>query len=368
MIHEPAINAIKNAIAMATAQAQGAPKSFEDERDIYTRNGSTADIQVRGVLTSERSWWAYYIEGGNVTYGAIIDALDRAEADPEVKKINLHIKSPGGTVAGMYEAMDRIKAATKPVSVYAYDQVASAAYGLASQADDITLVGKAVAVGSVGVATQMWVHDDLITITSSHAEDKRPDPRTEEGKATIRADLDQYEALFIEAIAEGRGVSVGDVQQNYGRGATYLSAEAVKRGMADAISTTATNRTDAEARTGARATTMNLEKLRAEHPDVYAAAVKTGADNERDRVVAHLELAEGSGDVTAATDAIRAGDGITHAIQARHLKAAMLRRDVEASVSDNDVTAAVDGETQPETKDFNAQVADQLAAMHGLTE
>lgn len=52
---------------------------------------------------------------------------------------------------------------------------------------------------------------------------------------------------------------------------------------------------------------MTLEELKAQCPDVYAAACKEGADAERSRIQAHLKMAGDSGDIKAALPFIESG-------------------------------------------------------------
>lgn len=52
---------------------------------------------------------------------------------------------------------------------------------------------------------------------------------------------------------------------------------------------------------------MTLEELKAQFPDVYAAACKEGADAERSRIQAHLKMAGDSGDIKAALPFIESG-------------------------------------------------------------
>ena len=88
---------------------------------------------------------------------------------------------------------------------------------------------------------------------------------------------------------------------------------------------------------------MNLNELRAQHPDVYEAAVKAGVDQERDRVSAHLTMGEASGDMKTAVDAVKKGDGMTATLQAQYLAAGMNRRDQDSRQEDDTAAAGADG-------------------------
>jgi ClpP class serine protease len=74
-------------------------------------------------------------------YSQIRANVCRALADPNAKTVDLVIDSPGGSVLGLPETADAIRAANhvKPVRAFVTGIAASAAYWLASQASTITL-------------------------------------------------------------------------------------------------------------------------------------------------------------------------------------------------------------------------------------
>lgn len=354
-------------------KATGPEKSYYDPERAYRVSGRTAHIEVKGLLSQDPMPLVMYFGGGNMTYDMIIELLNRAEGDPNIDLIEIDIDSPGGTVAGMFETMERIKSANKTVRVVGYNRVQSAAYALAAVADEFYLAGPAVSVGSLGVAADFFLRDDVVTVVSSNAEDKRPDVSTEEGRATIRAELDEYEALFISAVAEGREVSEAVVKQEFGRGRTFLSAEAIKRGMADGL---LNEKRSAGGGDRGEISAMDLDKLKAEHPAVYQAAVKIGADAERERCSAHLTMAKASGGYDIAAEAIEAGTGCSDAVIAKHTALKLSANTAQARADDNAATEAArqaasgqqqaaDTETD-EPDAFGLAVAEAVRQSHGV--
>ena len=99
---------------------------------------------------------------------------------------------------------------------------------------------------------------------------------------------------------------------------------------------------------------MDLQTLKAQHPDVYAAAAQEGRDQERDRVNAHLTMGEASGDMKTAIGAIGDGSAMTATLQAKYLAAGMNRSDVQARQDDDAEAGAADS--------ANASDADAEAA------
>jgi ClpP class serine protease len=330
-----------------------------------------AVITVEGILTKQPDPLIKFFYGSNTAYDSINAQIGAAEANSKVTAIRFDIDSPGGNVDGLFDTLAAISASTKPKSVYARNAL-SAAYGIAAAAGGpITASGPGASFGSVGTAVSVAVSDSVVTLTSSNAPEKRPDPRTEEGKASIIRHLDAIDSLFVDAIAGGRGVSSQDVRNTFGRGASLLAGDAEQRGMIDGIAgaglRVVDNGTQATAKGGSEAG-MDLEQLKAEHPAVYKAAVESGVQQERDRVTAHIQLGE-TGDMKVALEAVKDGSEITQTTYAAHMAAAINRRDVEARHDDNgDVDGATNGaktEHKNTEDEFQGQVLARLKKLVG---
>lgn len=313
---------------------------------VMTTAGSTAEIHVHGVLTNTPDLMAEYFGGGNTTYPNIIAALAEADANPDVEQITMRFDSPGGSVMGMFDAIAAIKNTTKHVKAVVGSMATSAAYGLASQADEIVAHDRASMVGSIGVVTGGYINKSAVTLTSTNAPDKRPDLETDAGKATVVKQLDDVAALLDDAISEGRGVSIEKINADFGKGGVLLSNEALERGMIDSIRAVSTN-TNPVASGGKQETKamLTLAALKAEHPEAFAAAVEETLGAERDRVNAHLTMGASSGDMTTAVEAVKAGTAMTATLQATYMSAGMNRADVEARAAD-DADAAKTDNTQ----------------------
>ena len=101
----------------------------------------------------------------------------------------LEIDSPGGQIAGISEFADQVAAAGKPIVAYISDIGASAAYWIASAADQV-IIRDTAAAGSVGVVATLRrdkKDNDRIQIVSSQSPRKRVDPETEEGRSVLQA-------------------------------------------------------------------------------------------------------------------------------------------------------------------------------------
>lgn len=279
----------------------------------YKIENRTARMELTGVMSSRRSWlMQLFGYAPSMTYGEFVDALDQAESDDEVDQIAIFMDTPGGEAAGVDDAAVMLAATSKPTTVYAGSQVLSAGYYIASQADKI--IGKPASVfGSIGTAVAMLNDPEVVQIASSDAPRKRPDVSTVEGRRIVQEQLDEMQALFVQRVATGRGVTEDTVRAQFGQGGYFRAENALQRGMIDAIeqpagrteqatgetepteqrtqAPVATNRQSNNENRGNHSKTingsrkkMNLEELKQQFPETFQAAVAEGVNQERKRV------------------------------------------------------------------------------------
>jgi len=376
-------------LTVTAAQCVEHAKNSEPSAEGIPRNlkvaGDVAEIRVEGVLTKKPDFWSWLFGGGNTTYEQIQQALAICAADTSIKRVRFYVDSPGGHVDGLFDTLAAIDAFPKPKSVTAAF-ACSAAYAIAAVAGKIEATNEAVEVGSIGVAVRYVSYSDVenIDITSTEAPDKRPDPKTEEGRAVIRKTLDDIHDLFVDAIAHGRGTTTDLVNANFGRGATLLAAEAKKRKMIDRIAKPALRAIEpstdpaepdpieSSAVSGGRTETipMTIEELKKAHPELCSALLsegeQAGVTKERKRVNAHLKLGTSSGDMKLAHDSIASGvSAMDEEVFAAYQSAAMNRRDQGNRQADSNAAGAALGGAKPavETageKDLGDRVADAM--------
>lgn len=312
--------------------------SGSDAGPKFVKDGSTARIPVIGELTREADFFFdFFSSGGGTLYGDIIAGIAAAEADDTIDRIVLEIDSPGGEVAGFFEAAAAITAATKPTEAQVTDMAASAAFGLASVADSVVVNNTMASVGSVGVATGAFVSEDRVDIASTEAPEKRPDLSTDEGVAMVRKGLDAVHAEFAGIIATGRGTTVADVNANFGRGGMVIAAEALAAGMIDGIGLQLPEEVNEPKGTSQ----MTLDEFKAEHSalfvQVMAAGNAEGVTAERARVSAHMSLAEQAGNVGLASEFVAGGQLISDpTAYACYAGASMKRTDLSDRSADNE--------------------------------
>lgn len=350
-IYDDMQNARASSVNFTAEQLANFEGQFQaaDTSRVMALAGDKAEIHVKGVLTNSPDIFAMFFGGGNTTYPEIISALAEADANTDVEQIVMRFDSGGGSINGMFDAIAAMQTTKKPIHAVIGTMAASAAYGLASQADTIEAHNRASMTGSVGIVVDAYVDENQVSVTSSNAPNKRPDLSTDAGRAVLREQLDAVEDLFIEAIAGGREATVETVRADFGQGAVLLADEALKRGMIDTVapqglqSVKNTNSTTATSGEQLEATTMDLNELKAKHPALCAQLVEEGTAAERDRVSAHLTLGEASGDMATAVKAVEDGVGMTASLQAKYMAAGMNRNAVTAREEDN--PAAIDAQS-----------------------
>ena len=217
-------------------------KPLNNSRSVSIRDG-TAIIPVHGVITARTTLFSLF--AGGTSLEDLAKDFSEALNSNEVTSILFDIDSPGGVAVGPFEMAEMIfkGRSKKPIYSYIGRNGSSAAYWLASATEKI-FVNPSALVGSIGVVTTIPVQEqpDMdgyknIEIVSSNAGHKRPDPKTKEGLAEIRRELDDLESTFIESIAKYRSITPEIIKADFGGGGVVIGKEAVKRNMADALGT-----------------------------------------------------------------------------------------------------------------------------------
>jgi signal peptide peptidase SppA len=238
--------------------AQAAARGRGRSRDVST----VAVITAIGTLTQRRE-----IIGSDSTRSTadIVAGLQEAVADPKVDAAVLEVDSGGGEVFGVPEAWQAIREAAKakPVVASVNSVAGSAAYYLASAADEVWVTPSGM-VGSVGVYAlhidaskaleDMGESWEFIVAKDSpfKVEGNPAGPLTAEAREALQADIDRYMAMFIRDLARGRSVSRDTVRQQFGGGRMKGPEDARAVGMVDQMSQLGQERREGAAPQGAR--------------------------------------------------------------------------------------------------------------------
>jgi capsid assembly protease len=169
--------------------------------------------------------------------------LQRALANDDVRSILLEVDSPGGSVTGIAGLADDIRAARerKPIVAHTDSMMASAAYWLASQANRVFATRDA-KVGSIGVlvsyvdpvrALKDRGFDPVVIKSVPGKSNMASDGQFGEAQqATVQRDVDHLHAMFVDAVAAGRGVA-RERADAMATGEDFIGGRAVQFGLAD---------------------------------------------------------------------------------------------------------------------------------------
>lgn len=208
--------------------------------------GMTAVIPIFGVIQQRMDSMSRM--SGGTSCQAISQAFRAAMQDDRIKSVILEVDSPGGGVYGIAELAQEIFDArgTKPVTAIANSLAASAAYWIASQADELVVTPSG-QVGSIGVygvhedisgqLEQAGVKPTLVSAGKFKVEANPYEPLSAEARDHMQAQVDEYYGMFVDAVARGRETNAGAVRSGFGEGRVVNAKEAVRMGMADRVAT-----------------------------------------------------------------------------------------------------------------------------------
>jgi signal peptide peptidase SppA len=246
------LTAILDALAFLAAGGEYSPAEIEaivgtrPKQPERPTKGGIAVLPLRGTI-AHRAGMMTEASGGTSTE-AFSAQFREFLSDSEIGAIVLDVDSPGGTVTGVEELAAEIQQArgVKPIVAHVNAMAASAAYWIASAAEEISVTPTG-AVGSIGVFTshqdrsgmyeQMGVKNRLISAGKYKVEANPFGPLDPEAEANLQSEVDHYYGMFTKAVARGRGVPVATVREGYGQGRMVLAQEALAAGMVDYVET-----------------------------------------------------------------------------------------------------------------------------------
>ena len=204
----------------------------------YAIIDGVAVIDITGGLTYRAyNWWT-------TSYSDIRNSFRTAINDARAISVLLLVDSPGGEVSGLFDLVDEIYTArgTKPIIAIADDMALSAAYAIASAADEIYLTRTA-QVGSIGVIA---IHTDQSGFDANigvkytpvyagkHKNDFNPhEELNADGKGLLQAQVDKIYDMFTALVARNRGISQTAVVATQAR--VIMGESAIFAGLADGV-------------------------------------------------------------------------------------------------------------------------------------
>jgi len=268
--------------------------------------GDVGSLLIAGPIVPRAD--AFTEASGMVSIERLTSEFRALEDSPAVSRIVLVFDCPGGAVTGVSEFATLVAGCEKHVTSFVQGMAASAAYWIASAADTIVSSPTGLS-GSIGVVQTVDTSktEGEKVLTSTQSPNKRVDANTDAGAAEIIKVLDDLAAVFIETVAENRGVPVSKVLSDFGKGSVMVASRARTVKMIDRVDTLVnTIKVAGEGNTNvnilARAgieekrTMPTLQEMLAEDPTlrgeieaIKAAARRDGAAKEQSKVEARVK-------------------------------------------------------------------------------
>lgn len=200
--------------------------------------GNVAVIPIEGVISTDGDNWMPAIKSSS-----IVEQIEKADKNTEIKAILLEINSPGGTPVATDEIANAIKAANKTTIAVIRETGASGAYWIATAADKI-FANRMSVTGSIGVTASKLEFGGLLAdynityrkLTAGRLKDAGTSLRemTPEEKELFQHLLDDLHNEFIKAVAANRHLPEEKVRE-LATGFVYLGSQAKELGLVDEL-------------------------------------------------------------------------------------------------------------------------------------
>jgi signal peptide peptidase SppA len=210
--------------------------------------GAVQVISLRGLITPRPSLFSLLFGYGGGGLQSFREIFDEAVNDSDIGAIVIDIDSPGGRTDMVPETAAEILEArgSKPIIAVCNTMAASAAYWLAAQADEVVVTPSGWA-GSIGVFTlhndwsgwneQRGIVPTYISAGRYKTEGNPDEPLSAEARAAMQQTVDDFYGLFLNSVAEGRGVTADAVRNGYGEGRLLTAQRALAEGLVDSVET-----------------------------------------------------------------------------------------------------------------------------------
>lgn len=216
-----------------------------EQQDYSIREGGIAVLSIEGVIAPKANLFTRV--SGGASAQVLNTQVESAIADPRVKALVIAGDSPGGSVFGGPELAATVfeLSKVKPIVTVSDGMMASLMYWIGSAANRVFISGPTVMVGSIGVvgthnfkprgATSEVTTEIVAGRYKRIASDQAP--LTEEGRAYLQAQVDHIYGVFVDAVAQHRGVSAEAVLEHMADGRVFVGQQAIDAGLVDGVAT-----------------------------------------------------------------------------------------------------------------------------------
>lgn len=254
MVHERKLHAVLSGLAPRLGLSV---RAFSDDDEWSQRQADTvrrpytvtengiALVPVVGLLVNRSG----QIDADSTplrSYAAIRSDLRMAMADPKVRGVVLDINSPGGEAAGVFELAREIVAMRdrKPIIAAVNAYAFSAAYAIAASSSHITILqgGGVGSIGCIAVHIDQTAKDakdglayEFIQAGAKKSDGSSHKPLSDGARADITAVVERLYDLFVQQVAESRGLPVEAIRAT--EAGTFFGPDALAQRLAHQLGT-----------------------------------------------------------------------------------------------------------------------------------
>ena len=181
--------------------------------DIKETTNQIVIIPITGTITTELT--SSLMQQKETSSTAILNYLDLAQRNPNIKGVLLEINSPGGTVVASKEIADKVKQMNKPVVSYIREIGTSGAYWIASSSNVIVADPLSIT-GSIGVIGSYLEFSELLEkygvtyqrlVSGSYKDTGSPFKElTEEEKKILQSKIDLIHLRFVTDVSKNKNL------------------------------------------------------------------------------------------------------------------------------------------------------------------
>ncbi|MGB0388190.1 MAG: signal peptide peptidase SppA [Ardenticatenaceae bacterium] len=200
---------------------------------------AVAIVRVEGVIVSSDNTDF----STNASSAVVIEDLQKAAADPDVKAIVLRVNSPGGSVTGSAQIYEVIKQIEKPIVVSMAGLAASGGYYVSAPTTYIfarpdTFTGSIGVIMSIPNAEKFFDEwgVEVTTLTSGPNKELGSvwHDLTPEQEALLQTIINESYNEFVAIVAEGREINE-DIVRQIADGRIYTGRQALENGLVDEL-------------------------------------------------------------------------------------------------------------------------------------
>ncbi len=209
--------------------------------DVKSLSSNVALIPIKGVITSEKE--SNFMFETATSSQEIIDFIEKANKNKNIRAIILEINSPGGSAVASEEIANALKKTNKTTVAWIREVGASGAYWVAS-ASDYIIASRASITGSIGVISSYLEFQGLLEknnityqrlVAGEYKDIGSPFKKmTSEEKLIFQQSLDSIRSIFVSEVARNRNLNKKEVDK-LANGLFYLGIQAKELGLVDQL-------------------------------------------------------------------------------------------------------------------------------------